>query len=443
MNIELKHKIYSASDCITEQTMFDYIDGKLSSKEEHVVEKHMIDCELCSDALEGLRLVKNRNVIGKINEDVRTRISTSDGRKPIDVRFLLSAAAGILLLAGGVFFFKLLTSPDKEKMAELNQAKEIPSKEIIKNEDAAPVTESLNKLREADTDKTLEGIKPPKADELEQSTKWKNQVQKETETGNGMSEGTAIITEETVSDDLQTKSAPDLDNNRNNNAPISTSSNTIINEPALADKKDQKDVLQRDDSKVAAAEKSVSGKAEEQNYDVILSKKKENKKEKAKDRAESAENSKQEISMNDEEKPDVAGNSGYWENNTMAQKPGDQVIADSTIIFSGALDPVYSVVEEMPKFPGGDSEMMKYILKNLKYPTGTFESGISGSVYVQFVVDKTGNIQHSKIFKSSGIIPFDNEILRVVNNMPKWTPGKSAGKPVNVLINLPVKVHPK
>jgi periplasmic protein TonB len=100
-------------------------------------------------------------------------------------------------------------------------------------------------------------------------------------------------------------------------------------------------------------------------------------------------------------------------------------------------------VDEMPKFPGGEAEMMKYIQNNLKYPPGNSEGGVAGSAYVQFVVEKTGNIKDAKIFKSSGVPEFDKEVLRIVNNMPKWIPAKSQGKPVNFLFNLPIKINLK
>ena len=66
MSDSLKHKIFIRTDCVSEQTMFDYIDKKLSAKESHSVEKHLLHCELCSDALEGLELTKTRTRIAAI-----------------------------------------------------------------------------------------------------------------------------------------------------------------------------------------------------------------------------------------------------------------------------------------------------------------------------------------------------------------------------------------
>ena len=74
MSEELKHKIYSATECISEQKMFDYIDNKLNAKEQHLVEKHLLDCDLCSDALEGLTLLKNRKRIATVHQKISERI---------------------------------------------------------------------------------------------------------------------------------------------------------------------------------------------------------------------------------------------------------------------------------------------------------------------------------------------------------------------------------
>ena len=98
---------------------------------------------------------------------------------------------------------------------------------------------------------------------------------------------------------------------------------------------------------------------------------------------------------------------------------------------------VFRVVEEMPEFVGGMGECMKYLAKNIKYPTEAIEKGIQGRVIVQMVVTKEGYIADTKIAR--GIDPLlDAEALRVVSSMPKWKPGKQKGEAVNVMYTLPV-----
>ena len=98
---------------------------------------------------------------------------------------------------------------------------------------------------------------------------------------------------------------------------------------------------------------------------------------------------------------------------------------------------VFQVVEEMPEFPGGMQEMMKWLGANIKYPTICQENGTQGRVIVQFVVTREGDITDAAVAK--GIDPYlDAEALRVIKSMPKWKPGKQRGKEVNVKYTLPV-----
>jgi TonB family protein len=98
---------------------------------------------------------------------------------------------------------------------------------------------------------------------------------------------------------------------------------------------------------------------------------------------------------------------------------------------------VFQVVEEMPEFPGGMQEMMKWLGANIKYPTICQENGTQGRVIVQFVVTREGDITDAAVAK--GVDPYlDAEALRVIKSMPKWKPGKQRGKEVNVKYTLPV-----
>lgn len=92
---------------------------------------------------------------------------------------------------------------------------------------------------------------------------------------------------------------------------------------------------------------------------------------------------------------------------------------------------IFTVVEDMPKFPGGENEMMRFIAKNIKYPVIAQENGIQGRVIVQYVVTKTGKIQDVAVVR--GVDPsLDAEAVRVIKSMPDWIPGKQRGVPVNV-----------
>lgn len=100
-------------------------------------------------------------------------------------------------------------------------------------------------------------------------------------------------------------------------------------------------------------------------------------------------------------------------------------------------DMVFDVVEVMPQYPGGQIAMLKYLMENIKYPEQAMKEGIQGRVTVRFIVEKDGSISDVKPVLS--VHPLLNkEAVRVVESMPKWTPGKHNGKPVRVRFNLPV-----
>ncbi len=98
---------------------------------------------------------------------------------------------------------------------------------------------------------------------------------------------------------------------------------------------------------------------------------------------------------------------------------------------------IFQVVEEMPEFPGGMAECLKFLAKNIKYPTIAQENGVQGRVIVQFVVNSDGSIVDPVVMRS--VDPYlDKEALRVIKLMPKWKPGKQRGKAVRVKYTVPV-----
>ncbi|MGN0231607.1 MAG: energy transducer TonB, partial [Muribaculaceae bacterium] len=99
---------------------------------------------------------------------------------------------------------------------------------------------------------------------------------------------------------------------------------------------------------------------------------------------------------------------------------------------------VFRAVEQMPQFPGGDAELMKFLRDNIVYPAMAQENNVQGKVIVQFVVTKTGDIGEVKVVKSVDR-DLDNEAVRLVKKLPKFIPGRMNGQAVNVWYTLPVQ----
>ena len=99
---------------------------------------------------------------------------------------------------------------------------------------------------------------------------------------------------------------------------------------------------------------------------------------------------------------------------------------------------IFQVVEEMPEFPGGMEECMKFISQNAQYPVEAHRKGIHGKVLVSCVISDKGEISSPQIYRSVDPL-LDAEALRVIQSMPKWKPGKQRGQEVNVMFMLPVE----
>ena len=96
-----------------------------------------------------------------------------------------------------------------------------------------------------------------------------------------------------------------------------------------------------------------------------------------------------------------------------------------------------AVIEVQPQFPGGQEEMYKWISENIIYPEDALSEGIEGRVVVEFIIDANGNIESTRVLR--GRWPsLDEEALRVISSMPKWTPGKMGDKNVKCIYTLPV-----
>lgn len=120
-----------------------------------------------------------------------------------------------------------------------------------------------------------------------------------------------------------------------------------------------------------------------------------------------------------------------------AQCSGGSKANDNTVEGNDSAEQVYTKVEVMPQFPGGDTELTKFLGKSVKYPVIAQENGIQGKVVCSFIVSKDGSLSDYKVVR--GTDPsLDGEAIRVLKMMPKWTPGTEKGKAVNVLYTVPV-----
>lgn len=97
----------------------------------------------------------------------------------------------------------------------------------------------------------------------------------------------------------------------------------------------------------------------------------------------------------------------------------------------------FHVVEDLPQFPGGAVEFMKWLTKNLRYPSSVQQQKVEGKVVVQFIINRDGSVSGLKIVQA--LHPeCDREALRVMRMMPKWKPGIQHDKPCRTMVRIPI-----
>jgi protein TonB len=389
-----KNKIFISTDCIPEQTLFDYIDNKLSAKENNAVEKHLLDCELCSDALEGLKLVKDRTRIRVINQKVKEFIAPGHDKKVVTInyRLITAIAAGLALLIGSVFFFQQFTSNSMMEQKSVADIKKIPSEPL-----PAITEEILTDSVVNETSLKTEPKAPALANQLKQQPP-----------------------PPTFSEPSPTPASPA-------SGVSAPATEQIITSPVLKEENIRKALEEINNKKRDASIDDDNAKPAPSIFQKITERQ-----------------SKEDPHKNDlDEKTDSKfakrkEKSAAYETTT-SEGSRDKEYASNEVLLSDANDSVH-MVDENPEFPGGYTEMEKFISANLKYPKQYAEGSVTGTVYAQFIVTKEGKLIQLKIVKGIDCCPeFNAEVIRIIKMMPEWKPGKQHGEAVSAQYNLPVK----
>ena len=100
-------------------------------------------------------------------------------------------------------------------------------------------------------------------------------------------------------------------------------------------------------------------------------------------------------------------------------------------------DPIFNFVDKMPKFPGGDLGLVKYLGENVKYPNIAKENGLQEKIYIRFCVTKEGKVERISVLRGTEPILY-KEALRVIKSLPEWEPGEKNGKKVSVWYTVPI-----
>lgn len=98
---------------------------------------------------------------------------------------------------------------------------------------------------------------------------------------------------------------------------------------------------------------------------------------------------------------------------------------------------VYSIVDQMPQYPGGEQALYQYLKEHIQYPDSALKAGLKELVVVRFIVNEDGTILKPTVINTTFKI-FETEAIRLIQAMPNWIPGKQNGKAVPVYMQLPI-----
>ncbi|MCH8905077.1 MAG: energy transducer TonB [Bacteroidetes bacterium] len=436
-------RLFNESTCLSLDMLTGYLENTLASSNMQYVEKHLIDCELCTAALEGITIMPERNSLKATIESLNYKIIGNKAKLPnvtipIYAKRIIAAAAIILMVLGAGYFFDyyLHISDQFNPIAESTQ---VPAadKEPVGLEQQAKLSEPV----EDKTNRAFERIEPYREDYVTQRA---DEATQEVEQDAFALDGKGIIA--ALSPDVityawsPTSEIDEIEANVYNNA-LSPSLAYIITVPEekviggdqdgylLADNIPAEDFKEKNE---VLAEPTIAGES--------------------KRRKSVEENlSKQPIFSKDE----TSKNDGSYDFGASSTASGVIGAADTVIVSGTAVNLDYEesifkeqeisepdffyVVEDMPEFPGGRKSMEKFIKANIKYPENGKKGKNKGTVSLSFIVDEDGKVTNVKITKSSGILELDQDAVRVVRSMPDWTAGKESGVVQKVKQSVKVK----
>jgi hypothetical protein len=476
MNKETKHTIYSTSECLSEKMLFDYIDNKLSQKNRHLIEKHLLDCELCSDALEGLELVKDRARIGVIKDTINKRLISTEIKQESKVisfnyKIAFSIAATIALLVVGVFFFNKMTLKEAA-MADLailkTEENDVSSSSSQLDEKEINTPETAKTGTNENSDETRSGKTRSVISDHENAKSGDEKKQKRSSNSSGVTAAYDFDEQVTVRNDKdeadKTEGAEQIHDISPSIAAQSQSIGKEVIYPsestiskngyAESDKDSKSDQSKNAEEKATEsyreklAWETAPGQAQGQSKSKAEQAEQVNKSEKVGEESKGKYKVPSKKDNRSNADSNGAGNVAYEPQSASPDMKTLKIETNSSSTVSipetDSIEQTFTVVDKMPEFPGGTVEMLKFIQKNMKIERNMNleNSASSTKAFVQFIVEKDGNIRDPKIIKAGNPLT-DNEALRIVKMMPKWIPGKLNDKAVAVRYVLPIQFELK
>jgi len=411
--------LFTPSGCLTSETLRRYEDSSVNTSEKKAIEKHLSECELCSDAVEGLKLMNNpekiSSIVAEINKNLNYNLTRGDfpmthKRRRITDRFLyISAAASVLILVGVFAYLKLNKPFETDEITAISKTESIekvPPTPLPNAAGTASITHKDNEPEMMENISSQAGVS--KNERIGPVTK---NVQK-------------INADENL--ELPDAQVTDLNNvnadtgliTKAKDEPITKLSDETI-EPEAIDIASVQPIEYYLGEVIILAEKSKKDKRS-----TVYQQKSESDNIISGIAVESEPNRQMMVPLiSKDESKEKDANLAF------------ETVMEENIQNSGHF---FKAIDTMPEFPGGIPAMNDFLKKKLHYPSLAMENQIEGTVFITFTIEENGKITSVNVMR--GVVGgFDDEALRAIHSMPDWRPGYKNGKPVRVQINLPIK----
>ncbi|MCB2221531.1 MAG: energy transducer TonB [Bacteroidetes bacterium] len=421
-NKKSTYQLFSPSGCLTQEAMLRYTNSGLSQTEMDQVNKHLDECELCQDAIDGIELKEDKEklpeTLAGLNRDLKVRLENVDSAKNPKTVYLqnrwlyLGAAASVIILFGLLFFLTNLIDSDnghstaQEVKTENRSVPPMPKADQHSNSSHDAIIDS-EKAAVSEKDKEEANIvsqksEPEKAEKEEASTrsdrKDKITPMKIQKLGDSVTER-LLLEEMEDSDQEGIQSLTPAETDLATTEPVEYFlGEVVVYDHTFDDMTLDEVVGKRESYRVGKSRASRATKK-------------------------SMAQGKNENAMRDE--PQVA----------TSQKSSPTLKRTENEHF-------FTLVDQMPQFPGGTDALMNYLSNHIQYPADAARMNIQGTVLISFIVEKDGNIASAKVIRGIGG-GCDEEALRVIRSMPQWQPALKDNKPIRVLFNLPITFRMK
>lgn len=433
-----KYKISDHSECFPEEILLKYINDELSIEESNTIEKHLSDCEICSDFIDGVLMLESTESFLTSKEGLNKAITltinqTQKKRKLNPYLFRAIAAVALILVICGTYLIIDVILNDKNTIQiqkENEIAQTIKGEKKIENDANSEIAQTITDSKVTEKD---EIVKLPDSGII--------YITEETNTrGQESQNGEKVlneITKITDADSESTNSTVDITTISSLNKKSEGTITDYIG--GINDATPEED--EADDTKNISVNRTEQIPGTVVDLAVISA---ENKDISIFDRNYKSDKSPSERKSKVETQKEVSGQGqGTEMSGSRDIKTGDYNDADFNSIApaSGISGEVilasdfetfsYTTIEDKPSFPGGFEALIKFVNENISYPNIEGIEYNPGKVMVSFIIDTAGNVTNVSIFK--GINPvLDAEAIRVIKMLPSWTPGKLNGQPVNV-----------